>query len=48
LAAPAPGRRDIDEDPSGAQPFAGDFHRLRGREPGVAAVERDVGGVFAS
>src|SRR6201987_969083 len=35
---------DIDKDPSSAQPLAGDFHRLRRREPGVAAVERDVGG----
>src|SRR3984893_9422734 len=32
---------DIDKDPSSTQPLAGDFHRLRRREPGVAAVERD-------
>ena len=37
---------DINKDPSGMQPLAGDFHCLRRREPGVAAVERDVGGVF--
>src|SRR5215471_360928 len=37
---------DIDEDPSSAQPLAGDFNCLRRREPSVAAVERDVGGVF--
>jgi hypothetical protein len=37
---------DIDKDPSSAQPLAGDFHRLRRREPSVAAVERDVCGVF--
>jgi hypothetical protein len=30
---------DIDQDLSGAQLLAGDFHRLRRREPGVAAVE---------
>jgi hypothetical protein len=38
---------DIDKNPSRAQPpsmvcSGGDFHRLRRREPGVAAVERDV------
>ena len=37
---------DIDKDPSSAQPLAADFHRLRRREPGMAAVERDVRGVF--
>src|SRR5246500_5803285 len=45
---PAP---DIDKDPFSAQPpsivvIGGDFHRLRRREPGMAAVKRDVGGVF--
>ena len=37
---------DIDKDPSGMQPLARDVHRLRRREAGVAAVERDVCGVF--
>src|SRR5215470_17636327 len=31
---------------SARTPLAGDFHFLRRREPGVAAVERDVCGVF--
>ena len=42
---------DIDKDLSSVQPpnivvIGGDFHPLRRREPGVAAVERDVCGVF--
>ena len=37
---------DIDKDPFSAQPLAGDFHCLRRCEPGVAAIERDLCGVF--
>ncbi len=42
---------DIDKDPLSAQPpsivcSGSDFHRLRRREPGVAAIEGDICSVF--
>ena len=37
---------DIDDKIIERAAANGDFHRLRRREPSVAAVERDVGGVF--
>ena len=37
---------DVDKNPGSAEPLAGDFHGLRRHEASVAAIERDVRGVF--